>query len=162
MATVLGQMAGNMAQKAADTAQNMANNMQQKVTPPPPKVWCVTLRRKPALTEEDQPEIGDCEKLCIKIFLIPIACLSYIFGWIIYFVVYTIGTCCCPLVGPQFFVILAKSRLEQMAAAKDPSKTANQAKADAENAKCCAMCLLNLSIFAYRDCICPITLLCDW
>eukprot|EP00746_Dinoflagellata_sp_MGD_P011192 gnl/MRDRNA2_/MRDRNA2_123394_c0_seq1.p1 gnl/MRDRNA2_/MRDRNA2_123394_c0~~gnl/MRDRNA2_/MRDRNA2_123394_c0_seq1.p1 ORF type:complete len:130 (+),score=26.27 gnl/MRDRNA2_/MRDRNA2_123394_c0_seq1:103-492(+) len=114
MAAIIGKMLQKGAVKvAAEVAGGVA---QQVLTPPPPKVWCVTLRRRPPLTEEDQPEIGDCEKFCMKLFLIPFALITYIFGWVLYTIIYTIGTCCCPLVGPQFFVMLAQSRLQQMAA----------------------------------------------
>mmetsp|Transcript_4899 Transcript_4899/g.7940 ORF Transcript_4899/g.7940 Transcript_4899/m.7940 type:complete len:154 (-) Transcript_4899:42-503(-) len=146
-------MATNVASKAAGATSS--------APPPPKKVWCVTLRRKPTLTEEDQPEIGDCEKICIKMLLIPCAVVTNILGWLVICTLYMIGTCCCPLLGPGIFSFLVRARVNS-ALGSTAAENQEQLKKDTAQAACCVQCLISVAIFTGRDLISPLNKLCDW
>lgn len=132
--------------------------------PPPPKVWCIYLRRNPPQTDEDQPPIGACVKLLWKLLLVPFAFITYITGWMIICTIYTIGGCCCPIIGPQFFTLMVtmRMRLLKEKAAGNQSEAAKQVQKDAENAACCATCLVKTAFFILWNMIRPLPLLCDW
>ena len=49
-----------------------------------------------------------------RLLLVPLACLSYFFGWLLYVSIYCAGFCCCPILGPAFFLALAEQTLCKM------------------------------------------------
>jgi len=128
-------------------------------TRPPPKVWCVTLKRNPPLTSEDEPPLGLCAKICIKIIVIPPALITYLIGWIMYGIVYFIGCICCPLVGPGLFTMLAQAR---MASYSNDPQAQQRVKEDAQAGMCCARCLVSTAIFTYMQMILPLSMFCNW
>lgn len=147
--------------KAAEAAAGAAGVIAGAQGGPPPKpqaVWCIWLRRNPVVTKEDEPAIETCEKVCWKILLIPLALITYVFGWILYAIVYFIGCVCCPLVGPHLFTMLATARLQRMKAGGGTEGLKN----DIENAMCCAKYLVKTALFAQFQMILPLSQLCDW
>eukprot|EP00933_Yihiella_yeosuensis_P041997 TRINITY_DN36434_c0_g1_i1.p1 TRINITY_DN36434_c0_g1~~TRINITY_DN36434_c0_g1_i1.p1 ORF type:complete len:153 (+),score=32.04 TRINITY_DN36434_c0_g1_i1:78-536(+) len=151
---VFGQIFGAAANAASAAASAASAAAEPR---PPPKVWCVTLRRKPIQTTEDEPEIGDCEKICIKIMVIPLALITYLIGWIISLLIYMIGCCCCPVCGPAVFTAFAQARMQSIY-----EKGAGQAKQDAENIAGCASCLVRSYVWVYWNLIRPLGMFCEW
>merc|ERR1719174_509644 len=105
-----------------------------------------------------QPPISECGKICMKILLCPPAFFTYIIGWIIITVTYTIGACCCPLIGPDFFALMLKARLTS----KSGPEAVQQVRKDVANSMCLMKCLISLAIFTMRDLIRPLPALCEW
>lgn len=156
------QVAGSAAQAAAQQVMGGAAQLQAPPPPPPPpKVWCVTLRRKPVLTSEDEPEIGDCEKLCIKLLVVPPALITYCIGWVISIWFYIIACCCCPVCGPYIFTALAAARLET-AQSLGAQHAAERTKEDARAAAGCVLCLVRFYFSVYWNMIRPLSMFCGW
>ncbi|CAE8684904.1 unnamed protein product [Polarella glacialis] len=159
--TLFGQLAGaaqSVAQQAVGGAVDLGP---PPPPPPPPKVWCLVLRRKPIRSPEDEPEIGDCEKLCLKLLLIPFAIVTYFLGWIISLVIYAIGCCCCPLCGPAIFTAFATTRM-QSASEFGAGHAAASTKQDAARAAGGLTCLVHFYKWVYWNLIRPLGMLCDW
>jgi hypothetical protein len=155
---------GKVAQAGAKAVVNQIAGSGVGAPPPPPppeKVWCIYLRRNPPLTEEDQPPIGGCEKFCWKLFLIPIAIVTYIIGWFIICMTYLIGSCCLPCLGPEFFKYMVTVRMLK-SQGQDKRQQAEQLKRDLQSAFCLVSCLINTAMFTMRDLIRPLIALCDW
>ena len=128
--------------------------------PPPPKVWGLTLRRTPPLTEEDKPPIGDCEKWCWQCVLIPPACCTFAVGSGI---MGSIQCCACallPCLGTAFageYFQIRKTQLQYQ-----PQAAREQIAADVERVVGCGRCLLDTALADYKYCIRPLPLLWGW
>ena len=152
----------NMLKKAAtDAATSAVSVAIEKATPPPPKVWCVTLRRTPPLTDEDQPPVGECERVCKKILLMPPAAILYTLGWAIYTILNFIACVLAPVIGPAALKELAARRLA-LQKEKGNKAAAAQAINDAKQVAGCASCLVSLMWCTYTEMITPFNLLWAW
>ena len=145
-----------------DAAEHVVGAVQGNVLPPPPpkKVWCVTLRRKPTQTDEDKPEIGCCEKFWTKFFLFPFALVTYFIGWTINTIIWFLACVCFPCIGPQVCSMFVAARLEALQ--RGQPGAANAVKNDVENAMCCAKCMVKTYSNVYLYLICPLCDLCNW
>ena len=130
-----------------------------KVVPPPPEVWCITLRRTPPIHELDQPPLGPCAKFCIQMVVVPPAFFLAFLGWIILSGIYCFSLCCFPLMGQGFLVMLAERSAQRK---RVTSQEAREAKKAAEATFCCAKCLLSLMSFAAFRLIRPFNMFTSW
>jgi hypothetical protein len=122
---------------------------------PPPTVWCVKLRRKPVLTEEDKPEITDGEKLCWKILVVPPSFCLYLFGSLLWAIIMCFSCVLAPMLGQGFLIMLREKSKE----GRDISRDVKQGAAQVA---CCGKCLISTMWFASRHCIYPFLAFWNW
>ena len=127
--------------------------------PPPPIVWYITLRRNPPIHELDQPILGNCAKFCMQLFVVPPAFILSVIGWIILCGIYCFATCCLPILGQGFFILLAERSSRRK---RSQVFTSDEARETAEATVCCARCLLSLMSFAAYRLIRPFNMFITW
>mmetsp|Transcript_11834 Transcript_11834/g.31229 ORF Transcript_11834/g.31229 Transcript_11834/m.31229 type:complete len:159 (-) Transcript_11834:9-485(-) len=158
---MLASVIGNVAKQAA----NVATTSMVQAPRPPLKVWCVTLRRVPAQTEEDEPEIGGCEKAWLKSCLLPCALVAYFFGTCFHMIIYFIACTLCPCVGPTVFVAFAQARLKAYASRAEGGGAqagVQEAKRDAQRVTCVARTLVSSYIWVVLHMNRPLMDLWNW
>ena len=70
---------------------------------PPPKVWCVTLKRTPPEHPDDEPPIGDGAKCCYLIWMVPLALCAWFLGAAVMLFLYLLRCVLLPCLGNAFF-----------------------------------------------------------
>lgn len=155
---MLGKAIGDTAGKIIANAAGAVESQVKPVIPPPPVVWYITLRRTPCLHELDQPELNSCSKFCIQMFVVPPAFILSVIGWIILCSIYCFATCCFPLMGSSFFLLLAERSQQR----KRSPISKSEARDVAQATFCCAKCLLSLMSFAAFRLIRPFNMFTSW
>lgn len=141
-----------------------------KQSRPPPVVWFLKLRREPIngkfLHEEDKPEIKQCERICIKILVIPPSFMLYLFGLMIWSFLACFSACFYPALGPAFhnaFKDMVKKRLKGKITTNDGSEIDEKTMAPTMGELvCCGKCLISTMWFATRRCIYPFWAFWTW
>ncbi|KAG8466344.1 hypothetical protein KFE25_002100 [Diacronema lutheri] len=82
-------------------------------TPPPPPIvfGCITLKRTPAQTPEDEPRVEPCQKFAMKLVLIPLALLVWAYGLLVWLVLNLVRVLLLPCIGPLFVQLMAMAAL---------------------------------------------------
>ncbi|KAJ1624689.1 hypothetical protein T492DRAFT_911543 [Pavlovales sp. CCMP2436] len=120
------QGAKDMAQKATNAVKDLdrkAKDLVIKVNtpPPPPRVFGgIVLKRTPALTPEDEPAVPGSQKFCMKLFLVPLALVAWLYGCIAWMLLELMRCFLLPCLGPLFVQMMAAAVLARdQAAVKD-------------------------------------------
>jgi hypothetical protein len=151
-----GAVGGNVGKMIGGLVDEATGGGVKKAAPPPPVVWCVTLRRNPPVHELDQPPLGDCSKFCVQMFVVPPAFVMWLVGWFILMTLYMFAFCCFPLLGQGFFALMYQRGQQRKRVSTSEAKEVAQATA------CCAKSLLCLISFAAFRLIRPFNMFTTW
>ena len=153
---VLSSIGGAVAGAAAATVLDVGKlGRAAPPPPPPPVVWYITLRRKPCLTPEDEPEITEGGKFCIQLFVVPPAFVLYVIGWLVLSSLYCFAVCCVPFLGTSILALMAERSRDRKLARQDQ-------RAAIEGTAMCSKFLLNLLSFTAFRLIRPFYMFISW